>query len=72
MKGGREVAEKFFSDWEAEVRSNVPAERLLVFEAKDGWGPLCEFLGVEQHLAPRTCYKCKEKGHMCANCPNKN
>ena len=23
-----------------------------------------EFLGVEQHLAPRTCYKCKEKGHF--------
>jgi hypothetical protein len=24
----------------------VPPERLLVFEAKDGWQPLCEFLGV--------------------------
>jgi hypothetical protein len=30
-----------------EVKEHVPAERLLVYEAKDGWGPLCEFLGVE-------------------------
>ena len=29
-----------------EVKRTVPAERLLVFEAKQGWGPLCEFLGV--------------------------
>ena len=31
-----------------------------------------EFLGVEQLLAPRTCFKCKEKGHMSGSCPNKN
>jgi hypothetical protein len=30
----------------AEVKRVVPAERLLVFEAKQGWAPLCEFLGV--------------------------
>lgn len=29
-----------------EVRRVVPADQLLVFEVKDGWGPLCEFLGV--------------------------
>lgn len=29
------------------VRSALPADRLLVFQASDGWGPLCEFLGVE-------------------------
>lgn len=28
-----------------EVRRVIPQERLLVFEAKDGWAPLCEFLG---------------------------
>lgn len=27
------------------VRHVVPKERLLEFESKDGWGPLCEFLG---------------------------
>jgi hypothetical protein len=29
-----------------EVRSTVPADRLLVFEVAEGWGPLCAFLGV--------------------------
>lgn len=29
------------------VRANAPADRLLVFSAGDGWGPLCDFLGVE-------------------------
>lgn len=30
----------------AEVRAAIPAERLLVFEVRDGWEPLCAFLGV--------------------------
>jgi hypothetical protein len=29
------------------VRRSIPPERLLVFEPGGGWGPLCEFLGVE-------------------------
>ncbi len=29
-----------------EVKRVVPAERLLVFEVKQGWEPLCAFLGV--------------------------
>jgi hypothetical protein len=29
-----------------EVKRNVPAERLLVWEPKDGWEPLCEALEV--------------------------
>ncbi|HTX01290.1 MAG TPA: sulfotransferase [Acidimicrobiales bacterium] len=29
-----------------EVRRTVPAERLLVWTASEGWGPLCEFLEV--------------------------
>ncbi len=29
-----------------QVKRVVPAERLLVWEVSDGWGPLCEFLGV--------------------------
>jgi hypothetical protein len=35
-----------------EVKRTVPKDRLLVFEAKDGWGPLCEFLGVKVPSAP--------------------
>mmetsp|Transcript_102586 Transcript_102586/g.306435 ORF Transcript_102586/g.306435 Transcript_102586/m.306435 type:complete len:303 (+) Transcript_102586:51-959(+) len=31
----------------AEVRREVPPERLLVFNVKEGWGPLCKFLGVQ-------------------------
>jgi hypothetical protein len=29
------------------VQESLPARRLLVFEAGQGWDPLCEFLGVE-------------------------
>ena len=33
--------------WNREVERTVPRERLLVFNVKMGWSPLCEFLGVE-------------------------
>ncbi|HEY1644241.1 MAG TPA: sulfotransferase [Streptosporangiaceae bacterium] len=36
----------------AEVRSCVPAERLLVWEPAHGWEPLCEFLEVPVPAAP--------------------
>jgi Sulfotransferase domain len=29
-----------------EVKQTVPADRLLVWTASDGWEPICEFLGV--------------------------
>jgi len=29
------------------VKAAIPASQLLVFEVKDGWEPLCRFLGVE-------------------------
>lgn len=29
-----------------EVKRTIPAERLLVFEAAQGWGPLCRFLDL--------------------------
>ena len=31
----------------AHVKANVPPEKLLVFNVKEGWGPLCAFLGKE-------------------------
>lgn len=34
-----------FKDHEAAVKQAVPADRLLVFEAREGWEPLCRFLG---------------------------
>lgn len=42
----RETTIKIFEDFTAEVKQTVPSERLLMFEVKQGWKPLCEFLGV--------------------------
>lgn len=42
----REHALRVYRENEQRVRSKIPPERLLVFEAKDGWEPLCAFLGV--------------------------
>ena len=50
--GTEEEAERFFSGWEEEVRESVPADRLLVFEAREGWSPLCQFLGLEVPSSP--------------------
>jgi hypothetical protein len=36
----------------AKVRSTIPSERLLVFTPSDGWGALCDFLGVERPKSP--------------------
>jgi len=41
-----------FEAWNAKVKATVPPERLLVFEAKDGWGPLCKFLGKAEPAKP--------------------
>ncbi len=35
-----------------EVKRTIPADRLLVFQAADGWEPLCEFLGVAVPATP--------------------
>ena len=38
--------------WNQEVIDGVPAERLLVWNPKDGWEPLCEFLEVDVPSEP--------------------
>jgi hypothetical protein len=43
----REYAIETFERHNEEVERHVPAEDLLVYEVGEGWGPLCEFLGVE-------------------------
>ncbi len=35
-----------------EVKRTVPAERLLVWDVTEGWGPLCEFLEVKVPEVP--------------------
>jgi hypothetical protein len=39
---GREV----YHCWIDHVRASVPPEKLLVYNVKQGWAPLCTFLGV--------------------------
>ena len=35
-----------FNRHNEQVRRDVPADRLMVYEISQGWGPLCAFLGV--------------------------
>ena len=48
----RRYAIEVFERHNAEVRRRVPRDRLLVYEVKEGWSPLCEFLGVEEPDVP--------------------
>ena len=36
----------FFNNWNEEVKQTIPANKLLVYEVKQGWEPLCKFLNV--------------------------
>ena len=44
--GRGEEAKRGYEEHIARVREVVPPERLLEFSVKQGWEPLCEFLGV--------------------------
>lgn len=46
VQGDRASTIRAFVDHTAEVERVVPSERLLVFDVKQGWEPLCRFLGV--------------------------
>ena len=39
----------------AYVQKMVPSEKLLVYRVQDGWGPLCEFLGLPEPDMPFPC-----------------
>ena len=56
---------KKFDEWNKSVIENVPPDRLLVYQVKDGWEPLCTFLNMPVPDAPFP-YKNKTKnmGHM--------
>ncbi len=47
---GVDTSEQFMADamerYHEEVKATVPSDRLLVWSVKDGWEPLCEFLGT--------------------------
>ncbi len=46
------AAAQVFETHEADVKAAFSEERLLVFHPKDGWGPLCAFLGKPVPDAP--------------------
>jgi hypothetical protein len=43
----RDHATRVFRKHIAVVKAEVPAHRLLVLDLREGWQPLCDFLGVE-------------------------
>jgi hypothetical protein len=43
----REHAIATFERHNEEVRQSISPEMLLIYEVKEGWRPLCEFLGVD-------------------------
>ena len=46
VSGGQEAAVQFYQEHVEEVKRHVPSDKLLVFEVKQGWRPLCDFLNV--------------------------
>jgi len=52
IEQGQDESVDFFNKWVSEVQEFVPRDRLLVFEVKDGWKPLCDFLGLPQPEEP--------------------
>ena len=40
----KDYAIQKFNDHIKEVKKNIPADRLLTFQVKEGWEPLCRFL----------------------------
>ena len=49
---GAEESVKFFEKWTEDVKKYVPPEKLLIFHAKEGWEPLCEFLDLPKPNLP--------------------
>jgi len=43
-----ETAVRFYESWNSGVKEAVGKSNLLVFDVRDGWGPLCHFLGMEK------------------------
>jgi hypothetical protein len=54
-ENGTETAKRWYERYNAEVQRVVPREKLLVMNVKEGWEPLCRFLGheVPQRPVPR-------------------
>ena len=42
----RDSCVRAFEEWNADVKQACPPDKLLVFDVKEGWGPLCKFLDL--------------------------
>jgi hypothetical protein len=42
----RDFMVSYYENRNAEIIATIAADRLLVYQVRDGWKPLCEFLGV--------------------------
>ena len=43
----RESAKLVYYEHIRSVKKTIPADKLLIYHVKEGWGPLCEFLNVD-------------------------
>jgi len=48
----KERSIKIYNDWIEYVKKTVPSDKLLIFNVKQGWDPLCDFLGMDK---PKDC-----------------
>jgi len=54
-----------FNEWNQSVIDYVPKERLLVYQVKEGWKPICKFLDVPKpNIEFPYLNKTKNMGHM--------
>ena len=49
-----------------EVKATVPPEKLLVYDVREGWGPLCAFLDKEVPSEPLPHLNKKETLSLCS------
>lgn len=45
-------AEEIFNKHTEDVKASVPSDKLLVYDVRDGWEPLCSFLNVPEPSEP--------------------
>jgi hypothetical protein len=47
VKSNNKTMAHVYTEWNARVVKEVEEERVLVFNVKQGWGPLVTFLGMQ-------------------------
>jgi len=49
----RDALIKAYHEWNDEIKATVPEDKLLVHEAKDGFRPICKFIGIPEEETPK-------------------